>query len=128
MCAKARKDPRFKVLGRVEPCEFSALSGSLIDISLHGCRLHYDFPVTVDLESDYTIVVRIAHNSITGDLNLLCHPAWASEDSGSTDIGMTIMRSLDTDRLTSFVNELEIERKKENSISDQIVDTECQFV
>ncbi len=127
MRTESRQDPRFKILGRALCNEISALPGSLIDISARGCQIFYSVPVTIHLEDDYTILIQVADSS-TGDLTLICHPAWASEDSGQTTIGMTILRSPDSERLAAFVQSLKDKNDGENDSQSQIVDSQCHFI
>lgn len=127
MRSKMRQDPRFEVLGRVQCQEISALPGNLIDISAHGCKIFYSVPVTIHLEDDYTLTIQVAENS-TSDFSLICHPAWVNEDSGQTVLGMTILRSPDSDRLKAFVESLEDKSGKEQDDQSQIVDSQCQFI
>ena len=111
MRAKARQEPRYKILGRALCQEISALPGSLIDISVGGCKIFYSVPVSIHLEDDYTLTIQVADSS-TGDLTLICHPAWVNEDSGQTIIGMNILRSPDSEQLHIFVESL---KNKESS-------------
>ncbi|MBQ6029701.1 MAG: PilZ domain-containing protein [Treponema sp.] len=127
MRAKSRQDPRFEVLGRVQCQEISALPGNLIDISAHGCKVFYSVPVTIHLEDDYTLLIQVAESS-TSDFTLICHPVWANEDSGQTVLGMTILRSPDSERLKAFVESLEKKHDKEEGGQSQIVDSQCQFI
>lgn len=128
MCAKTRKFTRYDVLGRVESEELSALPGTLIDISSQGCKLHYANPVAVNLENDYTINVKFTDAGCPKPLTLICHPVWVSEDSGSTDIGMTFLHSPDTDSLKEYIKYLHLDSQSTGSVEDQIVDEPCQFV
>ncbi|MEE3409856.1 MAG: PilZ domain-containing protein [Treponema sp.] len=127
MRAKSRQDPRFEVLGRVQCQEISALPGNLIDISAHGCKIFYSVPVTIHLEDDYTLLIQVADSS-TSDFTLICHPVWVNEDSGQTVLGMTILRSPDSERLKAFVESLESKSGKEEGGQSQIVDSQCQFI
>ncbi len=114
-------------MGRVQCQEISALPGNLIDISAHGCKIFYSVPVTIHLEDDYTLLLQVA-DSATSDLTLICHPAWVNEDSGQTVIGMTILRSPDSERLNAFVESLKSKSEKEEDGKSQIVDSKCQFI
>lgn len=127
MCAKTRQDPRFEVLGRVQCQEISALPGSLIDLSLHGCKIFYNVPVTLHLEDDYSLLLQAADSSV-GDLTLICHPVWVNEDSGNTILGMEVLRSPDSDKLNAFIERLEKRNKAELNAKSQIVETQCQFI
>lgn len=128
MCAKARKETRYNIIGKVDSPELSAVSGGLVDISLHGCKIHYSLPVALDLESDYSLKARIAYNAINGELSLVCHPVWVREVNGNTDIGFTILRSPDTERLAEIVEALHEAQEKESLGFAQIVNPTCQFI
>ena len=127
MCAKTRQDTRFEVLGRVQCQEISALPGSLVDLSLHGCKIFYNVPVTLHLEDDYSLLLQTADSSV-GNLTLICHPVWVNEDSGNTVLGMEILRSPDTERLKKFIDILEKRKISETGFKSQIVETQCQFI
>ena len=103
------------------------MPGSLIDISANGCKIFYSVPVTIHLEDDYTRVVQLADNTI-GDLTLICHPAWANEDSGQTIVGMSILRSPDSKSLKDFVESLKSKSQEGQGGQSQIVDSKCQFI
>ena len=127
MRAKTRQDPRYQVLGRAICQEISALPGNLIDISARGCKIFYSVPVSIHLEDDYTLTIQVADNS-TGDLTLICHPAWVNEDSGQTFLGMTILRSPDSEQLRAFVESLKSKNESDQDNKSQIVDSQCQFI
>ena len=127
MRAKSRQDPRFEVLGRALCQEISALPGNLVDISAHGCKVFYSVPVTIHLEDDYTLLITVADSS-TPDLTLICHPVWVNEDSGQTMLGMTILRSPDSERLNAFVESLKAKNGSDQDDKNQIVDSQCQFI
>ncbi len=127
MCAKLRQDPRYEVLGRVQCNEISALPGNLIDLSLHGCKIFYNVPVTVHLEDDYNLILHTA-DSLVGDFTLICQPAWVNEDSGKTVLGMSILRSPDSEKLGIFIDHLHKKVNAESSRQDQIVDSQCHFI
>lgn len=99
----------------------------MIDISARGCKIFYSVPVTIHLEDDYTLTIQVADKS-TGDLTLICHPAWANEDSGQTFIGMNILRSPDSERLKRFVESLKSQSDGDQDDQSQIVDSQCQFI
>lgn len=127
MRAKERQEPRYKILGRALCQEISALPGSLIDISASGCKIFYSVPVSIHLEDDYTLTIQVADNSI-GDLTLICHPAWVNEDSGQTFLGMTILRSPDSEQLRTFIQSLKTQSDDDQNDQSQIVDSQCQFI
>ena len=127
MREKSRRDPRFEVLGRALCDEISALPGSLIDISARGCKIFYSVPVTLHLEDDYTLFVQLADRA-SGDLTLICHPAWVNEDSGQTTIGMNILRSPDSEKLKFFVQEMQAKKDREQNPQSQIIVSKCNFI
>ncbi|MDE5776102.1 MAG: PilZ domain-containing protein, partial [Treponemataceae bacterium] len=90
-----RRNPRFEVLGRVHCKELSPLSGSLLDVSLHGCKIFYNLPVTVRLEDEYEVALQIS-DSEDDSITLICCPVWVNEDSGKTSVGMSVLRSPDS--------------------------------
>ncbi|MCR5613972.1 PilZ domain-containing protein [Treponema sp.] len=128
MCAKTRRDARYEVLGRVEADELSTFPGTLLDLSTHGCKIHYSNPVTVSLENEYTIKITFTEKSLPEPITLICQPMWASEDSGSTDIGMKFLHSPDTDILKNYIKVLYKDSQNPEDISNQIVENECQFI
>lgn len=121
-----RKFTRFADIGRVDAPQLCALSGVLDNISREGCKIHYTFPVVVDLENDYELKITPAASPLK-PLVLLCHPQWVKEDKGSTEIGFSILRSPDYTRLTEYVRNLGAEQDSQD-VSKQIVGSVCQFV
>ena len=101
-----RQEVRFKEIGRINAPELCAIPGLLDDISLNGCKIHYQFPLVVDLDSEYEI--KISPNSQTDDhpLNLICKPQWVKEIQGNTYIGFQILYSPDVNRLAEFITYL----------------------
>lgn len=128
MCAKTRKAVRYEVLGRIESEELSAFPGKLIDISTHGCKIHYSNPVAVSLENEYTIKIKFTDQSLPDQLTMICQPVWVCEDSGTTDIGMKFLHSPDTDTLLKYITILHIDSQNTGDIKKQIVESECQFI
>lgn len=128
MCAKTRKFERYDVLGRIESEELSSFPGTLLDISLNGCKIHYSNPVAVSLEEEYTIKVKFTDQSLNKPITLICQPMWAKEDSGSTDIGMRFLHSPDTDTLQEYIKYLYKDSQNLGDIAHQIMDSECQFI
>lgn len=101
-----RQETRFKEIGRITAPELCAIPGILDDISLNGCKVHYQFPVVADLENEYEIKLAPSSNSDESPLNLICKPQWVKESDGSTYIGFQILYSPDVNRLTEFINYL----------------------
>ena len=98
---------RYEEIGRVIAPELCALPAVLDDISLSGCKIHYSFPVVVDLENEYDLKISPLHSSVSTPLNLICIPQWVKEQDGSTFIGFKIQYSPDANRLSAFINQLE---------------------
>lgn len=129
MCAKTRKAVRYEVVGRVESDELSAFPGTILDLSINGCKIHYSNPVTVSLDTEYVINIKITGgDSVAESMKLICQPVWACEDSGSTDIGVKFLHSPDTDLLNKFIFAIEQQSKDNDNIKNQIVENECQFI
>ena len=57
-----RQHTRYEEIGRVLAPELCALPGVLDDISVSGCKIHYSFPITVDLENEYDIKLSPLHH------------------------------------------------------------------
>lgn len=87
--------------------ELCALPGVLDDISLSGCKIHYSFPVVVDLENEYELKIFPLHSSVNTALNLICTPQWVKEQEGNTFIGFKIQYSPDANKLNTFISQLE---------------------
>ena len=64
-----RQHIRYEEIGRVNAPEICALPGILDDISSEGCKIHYTFPVVVDLETEYEIKLSPLHGSNSSPLN-----------------------------------------------------------
>lgn len=123
-----RKDIRFNDFGRAECTEISPVAGALEDISLSGCKVHYDAPVSINMENDYEIHFRLSRAGKDA-LVLMCHPQWFNQkDDGSSEVGFLFLHSLDSEALQSYI----LQRQKEEMVEkfDGIMpqgDT-CQFV
>lgn len=98
---------RFKEMGKVSAPEICALPGILDDISATGCKVHYTFPVVVDLENEYELQLLTTSNFGTLSLNLRVQPQWVKEIDGTTTIGFEILYSPDASRLSQFISHLE---------------------
>lgn len=102
-----RQHTRYEEIGRVTASEICALPAVLDDISLTGCKIHYSFPVVVNLENEYEVKISPLHSSDNSPLNLICIPQWVKEQEGSTFIGFQIQYSPDANKLAAFINQLE---------------------
>lgn len=102
-----RQHTRYEEIGRVNAPELCALPGVLDDISSSGCKVHYSFPVTVDLEAEYDVRLSPLHHADQAPLNLICQPQWVQESEGNTYIGFKILYSPDANRLKDFIKQLD---------------------
>ncbi len=107
MSEENRQHTRFQEIGRIEAQEICALPGVLEDISSSGCKIHYSFPVVIDLETEYEIKISPLHQAEQSPLKLICLPQWVNEQDGNTYIGFKILYSPDANRLASFITHLE---------------------
>lgn len=103
MAQENRQSTRYDEIGRITAPEICALPGILDDISASGCKIHYSFPVVIDLENEYEIKISPLHNSDDTPLNLICLPQWINEKDGNTYIGFKILYSPDANRLGEFI-------------------------
>lgn len=127
MRLEKRRNARFKVLGRVNCKELSPLSGSLVDVSLHGCKIFYNLPVTVRLEDEYEVSLQIS-DSEDDSIILICCPVWVNEDSGKTSVGMSVLRSPDSEKFVKYVSSLDKNFGEEKKSQNQIVDSQCLLI
>ena len=102
-----RLHTRYEEIGRISAPEICALPGILDDISLEGCKIHYSFPVVVDLENEYDVKISPLHGTNGTPLNLICTPQWVKEQEGNTFIGFKINYSPDAHKLEDFIKHLE---------------------
>lgn len=107
MAIENRQYTRYKEIGRAFAQELCALPAVLDDISTNGCKVHYSFPVVVDLDTEYEVQISPLHNEKQNPLNLICTPQWVQEIDGSTFIGFKILYSPDVNKLNSFISKLE---------------------
>ena len=107
MAQENRRHTRYEEIGRVTAPELCALPGILDDISVKGCKVHYSFPVVVDLETEYEVQISPLHGASQSPLNLICTPQWVKEQEGSTFIGFLINYSPDALKLQEFIKLLE---------------------
>lgn len=107
MIQENRQEQRYDEIGRVNANEICPLSGILDDISSSGCKIHYTFPVVIDLDNEYDVRITPLHNSDSTPLHLFCKPQWVNERDGNTYIGFKILYSPDGFRLAKFISYLE---------------------
>lgn len=107
MNTEKRRYPRYQEIGRAFAPDLCALPAVLDDISAFGCKIHYSFPIVVNLEAEYELKISPLHNENQNPLNLICTPQWVKEIDGSTFIGFKTLYSPDAKKLNSFISLLE---------------------
>lgn len=127
MAFKPRLFERFDDTGKIEIPSLCPLPGVLDNISEGGCRVHYNFPVVVELENDYEIKIFFARNILEGSLQLVCHPQWVREVGNCTEIGFKILPSQDFPRLAEYIKKLGLDEKS-GDFSDEILESTCRFI
>ncbi|CAM4101676.1 PilZ domain-containing protein [Treponema peruense] len=123
-----RKEERFYEFGRVEAGQISVLPGVLDDISETGCKVHFTNPVDVDMENDYTLLIRLARGNCGRGLNLLGHPCWVKSDGSKTDIGFSFLRSPDTPELINCINCFKSDSGSDETIAGMFESSGSGFV
>jgi hypothetical protein len=111
MRSVSRKDVRYTDIGRVDCPELSVLPGVLDDISRQGCKVHFDIAVSVVMDNDYELRLRLSHN-VFEPFVLIGHPQWVSESDGTTEIGFQFLHSRDTGRLEAYIEKLEADSRE----------------
>ncbi len=127
MSQNIRLSPRFDDIGRFESNELCALPGTLENISKDGCKVRFQFPVMVDLDNDYEAKITFARAASEGQFSLVCHPQWAKESNGVTEIGFKILPSRDFSRLADYVSQLSEDEYSDNLV-EQISGSVCQII
>ena len=127
MVSELRKNARFEDFGRVECPEICVVSGILDDISLDGCKVHFDAPINLSLEDDYELRVRFSRFP-QDILVLMAHPQWTKEDGNMTSIGFAILRSPDTAKLDSYISQLKEEEARPVDADMLPEESTCLFV
>lgn len=102
-----RSEIRYTEMGKITCPELCALPGVLDNISAIGIKIHYAFPVVVDLENEYELQIFPSNATTTIPFTLKCQPQWVNEQDGSTFIGFKTLYSPDLNRLNEFINHLE---------------------
>lgn len=107
MAQENRQETRYDEIGRVIALDLCPISAVLDDISSTGCKIHYSFPIVVDLENEYDIKVSPLHYADMEPLHLICQPQWVNEIDGNTYIGFKVLYSPDAVRLQNFIEYLD---------------------
>ncbi|MBQ9495810.1 MAG: hypothetical protein IJR50_09280 [Treponema sp.] len=115
MCAAHRKSIRFDDIGKIEAPQICALPGVLDNISKDGCKVRFPFPIAVDLENEYELKVTPAQKAgenVHEPFTVLCIPRWVREVGGTTEIGFSILRSPEYNRVVSYIQSLAEEKNQ----------------
>jgi len=107
MDLEKRSNTRYIEIGKITCHELCALSGILDNISANGLKMHYTFPVVVELENEYEVEILPSNGTDSSPLKLKCLPQWANEQDGNTYIGFKILYSPDANRLNEFISHLQ---------------------
>lgn len=124
MKSDTRKTERFDDMGRVDIPAVSPMSGVLDNISTSGCKIHYQFPVTVSEGEDLEISIIFARAAMDGPVKLLCHAKWIKVEDGCTEIGLKFLPSRELVHIYEYIEELNQEEKTD-SLADQIAGSIC---
>ncbi len=125
MGIEARKAKRFDDIGRIDAPGLCPLAGVLDNISRGGFKVHYTFPVSVDFENDYDLIIVFAR-AASEAIELIAHPQWVKRNGCTTEIGFKILPSKGLSRLFSYIKELDMDEA--SGISDQITNSGCQLI
>ncbi|MBO5136948.1 MAG: PilZ domain-containing protein [Spirochaetaceae bacterium] len=102
MEGERRRQPRFKVIAKVKADELCIFPGTLLDVSSTGCKIRFPISVTVDMEKEYQLKIKICQNKITKELFLIGQPVYSSVEETS-EIGFVFLRSPDSRQLDSYI-------------------------
>ena len=125
MNSEERLSHRFEDIGRFLSQGLCALPGTLENISREGCKIHYSFPVSVDLNNDYEAKITFSR-AANESFSLVCRPCWVKTVENGTNIGFQILPSTDFMRLAKYIEKLNIEST--DSLSEEISDSVCQII
>lgn len=115
-----RQSARYPEIGHIVAPELCSLPGIIDDISKEGCKVHYQFPIVVDLEREYEARLSPSKNANSNPLNLIMTPQWAKESDGKTYIGFKFQFSPDENKLHVFIEHLKQLSEEDNEESEII--------
>jgi ERCC4-type nuclease len=121
-----RQHNRFYDFGRVECSNLCVLPGILTDISLSGLKVTYNAPVSVVMEEEYEVHIRLS-KLVDTQLTLLVVPVWKFEQGDKTQLGFSILWSKDSNKLEEYISMLSAEEKSFERVSEQ-EEVPCQFI
>lgn len=128
MSRDQRKEERFEYYGSVESEELCSFPGVLDDISLSGCKVRFPVPVTIDMDNDYNVYIKISQNEEISTLPMICHPEWNKIDDGQSEIGFSFLHSLSTPKLESYIKHLQQTTVEKDDIYSLIIHNKPVFV
>lgn len=126
MTREHRENERYEDFGRVEAGEVCGFPGILDDISMNGCRVHFPVPLMLDMDNQYNLNITLPQQGMT-PLRLICTPQWKRINDSETEIGFRFLRSPDTPKLASYINEKQGE-EEDDSIYSMILGNKAVFV
>ena len=123
-----RHAPRYSNIGRVEAFEICPLAGVMDDINEGGCKVHFPIPVTIDMEGEFKLTIRVTHKSVTNPFTLIAHPQWVKNEGNQTYAGFVFLRSPGTPELLSFIEVLKEEQEETMDDDDLIIESCAELI
>ncbi|MCR4733587.1 MAG: hypothetical protein K5829_01085 [Treponema sp.] len=108
-----RQNTRYKEIGRFLAAKLCLLPGIIDDVSIEGCKVHYQFPVDVEVDSEYEAQLSPSQNPSDVPLKLICKTQWVQKTDEMTYIGFKILYSPDGKRLSDFIQHLQSKNQDE---------------
>lgn len=102
-----RTNTRYKEIGHFLAPALCMLPGIIDDVSLNGCKIHYQFPVTIETNTEVEAQLSPSQNPSENPLKLICKCQWVKEENGKTYAGFQILYSPDGKKLQDFIEHLE---------------------
>lgn len=129
MKSERRNATRYEEIGRVDSQELCALPGVMDDISETGCKVHFPVPVTLDMEREYDLTIRMPGKGEASSITLVSRPEWVREQGEGSALGFSFLPSQDFPKLQSLIKMLEeLSSDEDESIMNMIVDLRPNFV
>ena len=108
-----RQNTRYKEIGHFLAQKLCLLPGVLDDVSLEGCKIHYQFPVDVEVDSEYEAQLSPSQYPAELPLKLICKTQWVKKSDEMTYIGFKILYSPDRKCLADFIQQLQSKNQDE---------------
>jgi len=112
-----RNSPRFELIGRVDAPELCIFPGTLLDISLSGCKIKFPMQITVDMDAEYELKILFSQDTSTKEMILIGQPVYLKGDS-ATEIGLKLLRSPGSRILDAYIKSRIDEYKEDNFYSE----------